>query len=86
MMKFKHLNEFDREKYCQASCDLESGNYLHYYRNVDELNSIQEVVEAENAIDPTDRQLEILEWVKVCSDYDYARENGYLDENGHCII
>ena len=53
---------------------------------MDELTTIQEVVEAENAIDPTYKQIEILEWVKVCSDYDYARDNGYLDENGHYII
>ena len=36
--------------------------------------------------DPTERQIEILEWKKVCSDHDYAKDNGYIDEDGHFKI
>ena len=86
MIDFKHLDKDDRSRYCQAACDLESGNYLINYRDRSELLAIQDVIDARNTKNPTEKQLEILEWTKACSDYDYANEHGYLDENGKFII
>ena len=86
MFKFECLDNDDRSIYCQASCDLESGNYLICYRTNDELQAIQDVIDARNAENPTQRQSEIIEWTKACSDYDYAKNNGYLDENGKFIL
>ena len=83
MIDFKHLTKEDKEMYCKASGDLESGNYLIRYRSKEDLQAIQDVIDARNTAFPTDRQAEILEWTKVCSDYFYAKENGYLDENEH---
>ena len=86
MIAFKYLTEQDRQRYCKASCDLETGHYLMTHRSNDELQAIQDIIDAENATDPTERQIEILEWKKVCSDHDYAKDNGYIDEDGHFKI
>jgi len=86
MIDFKHLTKEDKEKYCKAAGDLESGNYLIRYRSKEELQAIQDVIDASNANNPTERQSEIAEWARVCSDYYYAKENGYLDENEHIKI
>jgi hypothetical protein len=32
-----------------------------------------------------ERQQEIVEWNAVCSDFNYAKNNGYLDENDHFL-
>ena len=85
MISFKHINKEDREKYCQALSDLESGNHLIHYRDKGQLKAIHDIVKAERAEKPTKRQYEILEWIRVCSDYNYAKDNGYIDAKGHFI-
>ena len=85
MKEFKHITKSESIELCGASCDLESGNYLIRERNQERLNTIQEILEAERAENPTDKQKEILEWQKVCTDYFYAKKNGYLDVEDHII-
>lgn len=85
MKEFKHITKSESIEFCGASCDLESGNYLIRKRTQERLNAIQKILEAERAENPTDRQKEILEWHKVCSDYFYAKKNGYLDVEDHVI-
>lgn len=85
MKEFKHITKSESIELCGASCDLESGNYLIRKRTQERLNTIQEILEAERAENPTDRQKEILEWYKVCSDYFYAKKNGYLDVEDNVI-
>lgn len=82
MKEFKHITKSESIEFCGASCDLESGNYLIRKRTQKRLNAIQKILEAERAENPTDRQKEILEWHKVCSDYFYAKKNGYIDDDG----
>ena len=85
MKEFKHITKSESIELCGASCDLESGNYLIRKRTQERLNTIQEILEAERAENQTDRQKEILEWQKVCTDYFYAKKNGYLDVDDHII-
>ena len=69
MKEFKHITKSESIELCDASCDLESGNYLIRERTQERLNTIKE----------------ILEWHKVCSDYFYAKKNGYLDVEGNVV-
>ena len=85
MKKFKHITKSESIELCGASCDLESGNYLLRKRTQERLNAIHEILEAESAENPTDTQKEIMEWQKVCTDYFYAKKNGYLDVEDHII-
>ena len=85
MKEFKHITKSESIELCDASCDLESGNYLIRERTQERLNTIKEILEAERTENPTDRQKEILEWYKVCSDYFYAKKNGYLDVEGNVV-
>ena len=85
MKEFKHITKSESIELCGASCDLESGNYLIRKRTQERLNAIHEILEAESAENPTDRQQEIMEWQKVCTDYFYAKKNGYLDVDDHII-
>ena len=82
MKEFKYLTKKESEDFCCATNDLESGNYLIRRRSTDKLLILQELVDAINAKDPDERQKEIVEWYKVCSDYDYAKEKGYIDDDG----
>jgi len=85
MKVFEHITKSESIELCSASCDLETGNYLIRKRSQEKLNMIQEILEAKRAKHPNDRQKEILEWHKVCTDYSYAKKNGYLDVKG-CVI
>jgi hypothetical protein len=88
MREFKYLTKKDSENICQASCDLESGNYLIRERTEEQLRSINELLNAIHLVSKgnvDDRLKEIVEWHKACSDFYYARDNGYLDENDHFI-
>ena len=85
MKKFKHITKSESIELCGASCDLESGNYLIRERTQERLNAIHEILEAERDENPTDRQKEILEWQKVCTDYFHAKKNGYIDVEDHII-
>ena len=85
MKEFKHITKSESIELCGAFCDLESGNYLIRKRTQERLNTIQEILEAERTENPNDKQKEILEWQKVCTDYFYAKKNGYLDVEGHVI-
>lgn len=81
MKEFKYLTKSESLEFCGAVCDIETGNYLINKRPKERLHVIQELIEALNADNPNERQSEIIEWQKVCTDYFYAKENGYLDHN-----
>ena len=82
MKEFKYLTKKESEGLCYATTDLETGNYLIERRSNDKLLVIQELVDAINAKNPDERQKEIVEWHKVCSDYYYAKKKGYIDDDG----
>ena len=80
MKDFKTITKNESYQLCAAFLTLETGSYLLRNSN-DERVLIREIIEAENTKNPTERQLEILEWKKVCTDYFYAKENGYVGES-----
>ena len=82
MKEFKCLTKKDSENFCYATTDLETGNYLIGRRSNNELLVIQELIDAINEKDPDERQKEIVEWHKVCSDYYYAKKKGYINDDG----
>lgn len=88
MKYFNHLTKKDSENICQASCDLESGNYLIYQRTDERLQYINELIVAKYNAScgiADERQQEIVEWYTACSDFNYAKDNEYLDENDHFL-
>ena len=80
MKDFKTITKNESYQLCSACLAIETGSYLLRNSN-DERVLIHEIIEAENAKNPTERQNEILEWKNVCTDYFYAKENGYVDES-----
>ena len=82
MKEFNYLTKKESEDLCYATTDLETGNYLVERRSNDKLLVIQELIDAINAKNPDERQKEIVEWNKVCSDYYYAKKKGYIDDDG----
>ena len=80
MTHFKQLTDADKIGLCSAICDLETGNYLIRPRTEMEIKYIQEILVAEHAKNPTERQKEIIEWRRACTDHEYAEANGYLDK------
>ena len=40
------------------------------------------ILEYRKAYNIDERQKEIVEWHKVCSDYYYAKKKGYIDDDG----
>ena len=60
----------------RAATDIESGNYLLYPRSYSELAMVDEVLATINTPEEkrTERQKEIYEEYRLCTDYDYWRE------------
>lgn len=80
MKDFNTITKNESYKLCAAFLTLETGSYL-LRDSKDERILIYEIIEAESVENQTERQKEILEWKKVCTDYFYAKENGYVDES-----
>lgn len=81
--KFVFLSEEDKKRFCSANCDLETGNFCIRPRTEYELKAIAELSQAYKAVGEdtaTPMQKEIVEWAKICSDPQYAKENGYYDD------
>lgn len=57
----------------RAGTDLETGNYLLCKRTEEELNMLSELCEAKDTPENnrTERQKEIIEEYKLCTDYNY---------------
>jgi len=82
--KFVFLDDDDKKRICAANYDLESGNFCIRPRSEDDLKAIAELSRAYKAVSEgtaTPTQREIVDWAKICSDYDYAKENGYIDDD-----
>ena len=80
MKDFNTITKNESYQLCAAFLTLETGSYLLRYSK-EERFLINEINESEKAKNPTERQKEILEWKNVCTDYLYAKENGYVDES-----
>lgn len=77
MKDFKTITKNESYQLCAAFLTLETGSYL-LRDSKDERILIHEIIEAESVENQTERQKEILELKKVCTDYFYAKENGYV--------
>jgi len=82
MKEFKYLTKKESDDFCYATTYLETGNYLIRKRSNNESHVIKELVDAINEKDPDERQKEIVEWNKVCSNYYYAKKKGYINDDG----
>lgn len=80
MKDFNTITKNESYQLCVAFLTLETGSYL-LRDSKDERILIHEIIEAESVENQTERQNEILEWKKVCTDYFYAKENGYVGES-----
>ena len=85
MKKFKTLTKKDSDNLCSASTDILTGGYLLSDRSYETRKAINEIFVAINANDPDQRQKDVVEWFKVCTDYYYAKENGYIDDEGNIV-
>lgn len=85
MKSFKHLTKTDAILISLAANDIETGNHYLYQRTDDEITMLNEVLDAVGSTDPSDRQKEITEYYNVCSDYGYAKEHGYVRDDGTMV-
>ena len=70
------MTKREKELISRAAMDLESGNYLICPRSYSELAMVDEVGATLNTPEEkrTDRQREIYEEYRLCTDYDYWKE------------
>lgn len=84
MKDFNTITKNESYQLCASFLTLETGSYL-LRDSKDERVLIHEIIEAENAKNPTERQKEILEWKTICTDYSYAKEHGYIGESDSLV-
>ena len=67
------MNKREKELICHAALDIATGNYLLYHRTEEELSMLSEVDEtlATPEEKRTNRQREIYEEYRLCTDYNY---------------
>jgi len=65
------LTEEDRARLSLIAADIESGNHLLRGRPEGYKACLREFCEAVNADEPTQRQLDMREYVRQCADYRY---------------
>ncbi len=67
------MTELEKKLICKAAMDLETGHHLLYERSGNEISMINEVLETlATPIElMSDRQKEIYEEYRLCTDYDY---------------
>ena len=73
-----HLTDEERTLVSQAAADLESGNHLLHERTEAERAMLSELAVTLDTPkwERNERQLEIAEVYKLCTDYDYAKKHG----------
>lgn len=65
------LTKREKELISQIACDLQTGNHLLYPRSEEYLAFSREFADAHDASEPTEKQKEILEYYRQCTDYHY---------------
>ena len=70
-MKNSILTEKEKELISQFGCDLQTGNHLLYPRSEEYWAFGKEFTEAREALEPTEKQKEMLEYYHQCTDYFY---------------
>ena len=75
------MNKKEKELISRAAMDLESGNYLLYPRSYSELAMVDEVVAMLDTPEEkrTDRQRELYEEYRLCTDYNYWKSKNKED-------
>lgn len=70
------MKELEKKLICKAAMDLETGHHLIYERSGNEILMINEVLEMLATPDElmSDRQKEIYEEYRLCTDYEYWKE------------
>ena len=81
-MKNTILTEREKNLICRAATDIESGNYLICPRSYSELAMVDEVLATINVPEDgrSDRQKEIYEEYRLCTDYDYWKSQQGRDK------
>ena len=76
------MTNHEKELISRAAMDIESGNHLIYPRSHSELAMLGEVYSALNTPEEerTDRQKEVYEQYRLCTDYDYWKEKNNEQE------
>ena len=83
MIDFKYITKKQADKICSAVTDIETGSF---FLKPDKGNKyVKLVLDAVRAKRKTPEQKEIVELRRVFGDYDYAKSNGYLDENDRFV-
>lgn len=79
------LTKNEKELVCQAACNLASGRYLLRKMSPEETKMMGEVCvtlgKSEDKQPLSDREKEILEEYRLCTDYEYAQLVGNSDES-----
>ena len=70
-MKECNLTQREKQLICRISSDLQTGNHLLFERGQEYWDFGKEFSEAYAAEVPTDRQKQIVEYYRQCSDYSY---------------
>jgi hypothetical protein len=70
-MRNSMLTEKEKELISQFGCDLQTGNHLLCPRSEEYWSFGKEFVEAREALEPTEKQKEMLEYYRQCTDYFY---------------
>jgi len=75
------MNEREKELISRAAMDLATGNYLLRHRTEEELAMLSEVCETLDTQEDkrTERQKEIYEEYRLCTDYDYWKSKNKED-------
>jgi hypothetical protein len=70
------MTQREKELVCRAATDIETGNHLLLPRSYSELAMVDEVLATINTPEEnrSDRQKEIYEEYRLCTDYDYWKE------------
>ena len=70
------MNKREKELICHAAMDIATGNYLLYPRSYSELAMVDEVAATLDTPEEkrTERQKEIYEEYRLCTDYDYWKK------------
>ena len=76
LRKRTNMTQEESRLICRAAMDIESGNYLLRSRTHSEIAMLNEVMDTIDTPEDerTDRQKEIFEEYRLCTDYDYWKE------------
>ena len=77
-MKNTILTEEEKDLICQVVCDLLTGNHLLRPRSAEYWEFAKVLSEAKEAKEPTEKQRQMVEYCRQCSNYSYWKN---LPEN-----